>query len=79
MNNTYNDALEIAQEHMKLTFTGCCWHIVLADGNIEMCHVYWCIGNIAKKQCQRESCKELAYLLPRLTEDERHQIYEECY
>lgn len=49
--------------------SGCCWHIVLDDGNVEDDNVAFCREKA--KSCESEDCRALGPLMGVLTETER--------
>lgn len=54
---------------------GCCWHIVLDDGNTEAFSVQWVIREwLPLNWCGHEECKQLAELLPRMSVTQRDKL-----
>ena len=49
---------------------GCCWHVVLDDGNVGQTTVSWCAEQIKQGKphwCGNLDCWQLADLLPRMS------------
>lgn len=54
---------------------GCCWHVVLDDGNYDC--VSWCVDRIEKEGCYDggdTECFALAELLPRLSKTQLRKL-----
>ncbi len=58
---------------------GCCWHVVLDDGNNEDEHVRFCIEWAAEEHPEHEDCREIGPLLLRMSVEEREAISMETY
>ena len=53
---------------------GCCWHIVLDDGNVDDADVAWCVGWIREQGCAGAECHQLAALLPQMSRTQRLKL-----
>jgi hypothetical protein len=59
---------------------GCCWHIVLDDGNVEDGHVRWVVDEWLSRpesaeRCKtRQACMKLGELLPRMSRTQRSKM-----
>ncbi len=69
----------MARDYYKLPGNGCggSLHIVLDDGNLETCHVQFCLD--WAEEHGDEKGIELAKALLDLTEDQRDTIYQDLF
>lgn len=59
---------------------GCCWHIVLDDGNVDEDTALWCCEYIADggadgDAMRHDECVALAGLLPLMSKTQRRKLY----
>lgn len=65
---TVPEVLPIVQALYQRHAGGCCWHVVLDDGNTERCTVMWVVKDwLPKEWCGNPECGQLAELLPRMS------------
>ena len=65
MKPTVPEVLPIVQALYRRHSAGCCWHVVLDDGNTDS--VLWTVGWMEKEWCGFPECKQLAELLPKMS------------
>jgi hypothetical protein len=57
---------------------GCCWHIVLDDGNIDDDSVRWCVENLLRHECLDDpdggECLLLGLYMPLLSKTQRRKL-----
>lgn len=61
---TVPDVLPIVKALYKRHSAGCCWHVVLDDGNTGKDSVAWCAEYARSHPCEGPECRQLAELLP---------------
>ncbi len=65
---TVPEVMPLVRALYKRHSAGCCWHLVLDDGNYTS--VSWCVDRIAKEGCYEApalECLALAMVLPKMT------------
>jgi hypothetical protein len=56
---------------------GCCWHIVLDDGNVDDAHVSWVVNEwMPQTACKGVECRQLAELIPKMSRTQRLRLGE---
>lgn len=62
---TVPEVLPLVQSLYRKHSAGCCWHVVLDDGNTEKVFVEVSARNVTRWPCKHnEECNKLAKLLP---------------
>lgn len=77
MKPTVPEVLPIVRALYKRHSAGCCWHIVLDDGNVGDDSVAWCASHIQDHGCDarvRSECHQLAELLPKMSRTQRIKL-----
>jgi len=65
-------AREIAKEIFERNAAGCCWHVVLHDGNTNDACIIFCWR--AAQDSRHKACLALADLVPFLTRDDFEEL-----
>jgi hypothetical protein len=72
---TVPEVLPIVQRLYARHSAGCCWHIVLDDGNTEPSSTKWVIDEwLTKSDCNAPECRDLAELLPLMSTTQRDKL-----
>lgn len=77
---TLPDVAPLIREIYESHSVGCCWHIVLDDGNVEDSSVMWVVHEWlnrpeAAERCKtREACLKLGELLPKMSRTQRTKM-----
>lgn len=66
-------AYAVVAAHMKRHPEGCCWHLVLADGNVDDGSVAFCAEEATQEA--HEACMALIGPLTRMTRTQRKRAY----
>ena len=64
---TVPEVLPLVRALYRRHGAGCCWHVVLDDGNAERATVAWCAAQLETQPCEAgptSECHALAKLLP---------------
>jgi hypothetical protein len=72
---TVPEVLPIVKELYKKHAVGCCWHIVLDDGNTGKDSVIWCANYVKECSCTNDECSMLAELLPKMSRTQVTKLY----
>ena len=75
MKPTVPEVLPIVQALYRRHSAGCCWHIVLDDGNVGNDSVAWCVNYIeTESTCRQPECRQLCDLLPKMSRTQRIKL-----
>lgn len=69
---SWREMLPIAQAIYARNPSGCCWHIVLDDANLDADDVAFCVKTAADEKCV--SCMALSPLMLRSTRTQRGKL-----
>ena len=64
----------VVQALYRRSGVGCCWHIVLDDGNVDDGAVRWCVAQVRDSGCPGLECRQLAELLPQMSRTQRRKL-----
>ena len=69
------EARRLVDSIYKRHCAGCCWHVVLDDGNIEDNVVAWVANEwLEQTACKRPECRTLAPLMIKMTKTQRKKL-----
>ncbi len=74
---TVDLVLPVVRSLYRRHSAGCCWHIVVDDGNLDDDDVRWVVKEwMPKTECKARECLQLAELMPKLTLAQRQELYD---
>lgn len=68
------DAVPIVQSLYRHSPVGCCWHLVLDDGNVDRSSVEFCVRWTNEHDCTLVECRQLADILPKMSRTQLRKL-----